>query len=90
MDAHRIQTLEQLRAVVGQPHPMTPQKVLDRLDEVAIRFLERSPMVLWSPETWPEPVRISFGRQLARKLELQPEMAERIDQAVAEDYKTGL
>jgi PPOX class probable FMN-dependent enzyme len=45
---------------------------------------------LWQPDAWPEPVRFSFGRQFARKLELDPKLAGQIDEAIALDYETGL
>ena len=45
---------------------------------------------LWKPETWPAAYRISFGKMLAPKVGGDQQVAEAIDQAIAEDYKNGL
>ncbi len=45
---------------------------------------------LWEPESWPERLRISWGKMLAPKLGGSPELAQQIDAAVEKDYKTGL
>jgi uncharacterized protein len=45
---------------------------------------------LWKPETWPKGYRISFGTMLAPKVGGDQQVAEAIDQAIAEDYKNGL
>ncbi len=45
---------------------------------------------LWQPATWPEPLRISFGKLMAAKLGGGAEVEAAIDRAVAEDYETGL
>jgi predicted pyridoxine 5'-phosphate oxidase superfamily flavin-nucleotide-binding protein len=45
-DAFRIQTLAQLRERIGEPNPMTRQKVFDRLDDQMVSFLARSPICL--------------------------------------------
>jgi PPOX class probable FMN-dependent enzyme len=37
---------------------------------------------LWKPETWPERVRVSFGRQLAPRLGGDAALAEQIDSAI--------
>lgn len=45
---------------------------------------------LWTPEAWPEAMKVSFGRILA---ELRPDAgisADQIDARVAEGYRTGL
>ena len=34
---------------------------------------------LWNPKTWPEPIRVSFGRQLAPRLGGDAKLAEAID-----------
>jgi len=44
---------------------------------------------LWKPETWPA-YRISFGKMLAPKVGGDQQVAEAIDQMIAEDYKSGL
>jgi len=43
---HRISTVEQLRAILGEPNPMTPKKLLRVLDEMAIDFIQRSPFLV--------------------------------------------
>ena len=45
---------------------------------------------LWKPDTWPERRKISFGRMMARKLDAGDDVAEKIDAAVAENYRTDL
>ena len=43
---HLITTVEQLRAILGEPNPMTPKKLLRELDEMAIDFIRRSPFLV--------------------------------------------
>jgi len=45
---------------------------------------------LWQPETWPEHHKVSFGKMFARKLAAKDELAEQIDAAIAENYRTEL
>ena len=45
---------------------------------------------LWKPETWPTAYRVSFGKMLAPRVGGDQQVAEAIDQAIAEDYKSGL
>ena len=45
---------------------------------------------LWKHDTWPENLRISFGKMLAPKLGGGDDLAKGIDAMVEEDYKTGL
>jgi PPOX class probable FMN-dependent enzyme len=45
---------------------------------------------LWKPERWPERLRISFGRMLARKAGGDEKMADAVDAAVEQDYRTNL
>ena len=45
---------------------------------------------LWQPDTWPERLRVSFGRLLAPKLGGGADLAETIDRAVEEDYAKNL
>lgn len=45
---------------------------------------------LWEPETWGEPVKISFGKMLSAKIGADDEAARKIDQAIEQDYKTNL
>lgn len=43
---HHLTSVEAIREIVGQPHPATPLKVLNELDEMAIAFIRRSPFVV--------------------------------------------
>jgi PPOX class probable FMN-dependent enzyme len=45
---------------------------------------------LWQPSTWPERLRVSFGRQIAPRLGGGDELAQRIDDAVEADYRENL
>lgn len=43
---HKVTTVEQLRAMFGEPHPMVPKKVFDALDDTATGFIKRSPFLV--------------------------------------------
>jgi PPOX class probable FMN-dependent enzyme len=45
-DEHRVTTVEQLRAMFGEPHPITPKKVFDALHPTMIDFIGRSPFLV--------------------------------------------
>ncbi len=45
-DPHCITTVEQLNALLGVPNAMTPKKLLARLDDQAIDFIRRSPLLV--------------------------------------------
>ena len=45
---------------------------------------------LWQPDTWPENLRISFGRMFAEKLGAGDDAAQQLDKALEEDYRTNL
>jgi uncharacterized protein len=45
-DTHRLDTLDQVRAIIGEPNPAVRSKLFRELDETAIAFIARSPMVL--------------------------------------------
>jgi hypothetical protein len=45
-DRHRITSLAELRTRMGEPHPVTRQKVFDALDDQMSAFLRRSPFCL--------------------------------------------
>jgi predicted pyridoxine 5'-phosphate oxidase superfamily flavin-nucleotide-binding protein len=47
---------------------------------------------LWKHETWPPKKKVSFGRMLATRIDPGDEggLADLIDDAVAEDYRSGL
>ncbi len=44
--SHRIETVAQLQALMGEPNPMTPKKLLSALDDAAIDFIRRSPFLV--------------------------------------------
>jgi PPOX class probable FMN-dependent enzyme len=44
-NAHRISNLEQLRAYIGQPHPLVPAKVWRTLEPSAVEFIKLSPLL---------------------------------------------
>jgi uncharacterized protein len=43
---HRVETVAQLQALIGEPNPMTPKKLWSELDETAIDFIGRSPFIV--------------------------------------------
>src|SRR5260370_14728012 len=43
---HRIETVAQLQALLGEPNPITPKKLFSSLDEAAIDFIRRSPFLV--------------------------------------------
>jgi hypothetical protein len=43
---HRIETVAQLQALIGDPNPLTPKKLFSALDETAIDFIRRSPFLV--------------------------------------------
>ena len=45
---------------------------------------------LWKPETWEEPTRISFGQMLAKANGGDAQLADAIDQNIADDYVHNL
>jgi PPOX class probable FMN-dependent enzyme len=45
---------------------------------------------LWQPDSWPENLRVSFGRMFAKKAGLGGDVAKQIDAAIEEDYRTNL
>jgi PPOX class probable FMN-dependent enzyme len=47
-DTHRITTVEQLRALIGEPHPLVPHKLWRTLEPAALEFIRRSPFLLLS------------------------------------------
>jgi PPOX class probable FMN-dependent enzyme len=47
-DPHSIQTVEQLRAIIGEPSPVTPLKVDVALNEYARAFIARAPFLVLS------------------------------------------
>jgi uncharacterized protein len=45
---HRIETVEELRALIGEPSPVVATKVTDTLDEFARAYIQRSPFLVMS------------------------------------------
>ncbi len=45
---------------------------------------------LWDPASWPQPLRVSFGKLLARKLGGGAELEGSIDRMIEDDYKNNL
>jgi PPOX class probable FMN-dependent enzyme len=45
---------------------------------------------LWSPDAWPEPMKVSFGKIIADATAGSADMAQQIDARVVEGYRTGL
>src|ERR1700730_16062633 len=43
---HRITSVDQLRTLLGHPHPTTPRKLLRALDDMTIDFIGRSPFIV--------------------------------------------
>ena len=48
MNSHKIQSLEQLRAVIGDEIPGLHEKNIDHVDEFARDFIEKSPLIVLS------------------------------------------
>jgi PPOX class probable FMN-dependent enzyme len=46
MSDHRIETVAQLQALIGEPNPLTPKKLFSALDEAAVDFIRRSPFIV--------------------------------------------
>ena len=45
-DNHRIESVEQLRRLMGDPNPITRKKLLTELDDAAIDFIKHSPFLV--------------------------------------------
>lgn len=45
-DNYRIESVEQLRQLIGEPNPITNKKLLTELDEAAIDFIKHSPFLV--------------------------------------------
>ncbi len=48
VDAHRISTVAELRAIIGTPSDLVPHKLWTALDETCTDFIQRSPFLLLS------------------------------------------
>jgi PPOX class probable FMN-dependent enzyme len=79
--------LERLSAR-GQPALLAIRVRVERCFFHCAKAFKRSQ--LWRPESWPERLRISFGKLLAPELGGGEELERSIDQMVEEDYKTNL
>ena len=47
-DKSQLATVDAVRTIVGEPHKVTPMKVMDALDEVSIDFIRHSPFLMLS------------------------------------------
>jgi PPOX class probable FMN-dependent enzyme len=74
--------LEQL-AARGRPAQLAIRVFVEEVFFHCAKAFVRSQ--LWKPDTWAEPIRISFGRQLAEKLGGGDELVKAIDDAVDQD-----
>jgi PPOX class probable FMN-dependent enzyme len=75
-------------AARGKPALLAMRVAVDEcFFHCAKAFLRSS---LWKPETWPERQRLSFGKMLAPRIGADDSVAQLIDQAVEEDYRTNL
>jgi uncharacterized protein len=45
-DSHPLTALAGVRALIGEPNPATPLKLLDSLDETSVEFIRRSPFLM--------------------------------------------
>jgi predicted pyridoxine 5'-phosphate oxidase superfamily flavin-nucleotide-binding protein len=45
---------------------------------------------LWKPDSWPEKQKVSFGQMIAKKLAAERKLADGIDAALEETYRTDL
>lgn len=45
-DPYRMTTVEQLRALIGEPHPLVPHKLWRTLEPAAMDFIRRSPFLV--------------------------------------------
>ena len=43
---HRITSVDQLRTLLGHPHPTTPRKLLRALDDITVDFIGHSPFIV--------------------------------------------
>ncbi len=46
VDAHRISTVDELRAIIGTPSDLVPHKLWTALDDTCVDFIQRSPFLL--------------------------------------------
>ena len=47
-DESQLTTVAAVRTIIGEPHKVTPMKVMDALDEVSIDFIRHSPFLMLS------------------------------------------
>ena len=72
----------------GQPALLAIRVEVERCFFHCAKAFKRSR--LWQPATWSAPLRISFGKLLARRLGGGAELEQGIDRAIAEDYENNL
>jgi PPOX class probable FMN-dependent enzyme len=75
-------------ATRGQPAKLVIRISVDRAYFHCARSLLRAQ--LWKPDSWPEPVRVSFGKIIAEVKNGDKKTADDIDAFVREGYRTGL
>ena len=80
-------TLERLSAR-GQPALLAIRVEVEECFFHCAKAFRRSQ--LWHPDTWPERVPVSFGRQVAPRLGGGDDLARRIDDAIEADYRENL
>jgi len=79
--------LERLSAR-GQPALLAIRVRVERCFFHCAKAFRRSE--LWKPDTWPENLRISFGKLLAPKLGGDAQLARTIDENIEKDYEANL
>jgi hypothetical protein len=79
--------LERLRER-GQPALLAIRVRVDACFFHCAKAFKRSR--LWEPASWPAPLRVSFGKLLARKLGGGAELEGTIDRMIEDDYKNNL
>lgn len=72
----------------GQPALLAIRVRVDACFFYCAKAFKRSR--LWDPASWPQPLRVSFGKLLARKLGGGAELEGSIDRMIEDDYKNNL
>ena len=81
------QILERL-AARGQPAQLAIRVTVRECFFHCAKAFIRS--ALWNHQQWPDPIKISFGKYLAAKMNAGADVAQQIDTFVEQDYKTNL
>jgi predicted pyridoxine 5'-phosphate oxidase superfamily flavin-nucleotide-binding protein len=45
-DKSQLATVAAVRAIIGEPHRVTPLKVMDALDQMSVDFIRHSPFLM--------------------------------------------